>query len=221
MTRFPDSDRIGDAIRWHPVSVIEKYSPDQVRYARERRESPWSWGRSLPRRQVLHGNLLRMLFREPEGGVVRDEGNGVVAGGTANLALVLTGLGGHPLAQERAVFGVGSDAAEFDREHVHLSRASGEEQGRSWYRPMDHSYPHVPRPGVIEGQATFSETEACFPWHEWCWAAGPLRPEPHHTLRGAYGGASHVMLNRKAHPAGYGTKEPGAAWVFRTEITLT
>lgn len=216
MTRLSASD----SISWHPVSVIEKYSSDQVRYARTRGDVPWSRRLALPPRAVLHGDLLRMLFREPEGGTVEDQGNGVSTVGVMNLALVLTGTGGHPLAPGQAVFGVGSDAGGFNREQVSLSRPLGEEAGRSWYRPMDPEYPRVPRPGVIEGQATFLEHEACFAWHEWCWGTGPGKPVPHHSLRSAYGGQQPVMMNRRSHPAGYGTKDPGVAWVFKTEITI-
>lgn len=207
MTRIPDLD----GIRWHPVSVIEKYSPDQTAFARR-----YFSGH-------LTGDALRGLFigRGPECGTVTDEGNGVVSMGSANLALLLTGNGGHPLAPGQAVFGVGSDAGEFDREQVGLSKPLGEEHGRSWYRPMDPEYPWMCRPGVIEGQATFLEHEACFAWHEWCWGTGPGKATAHHSLRGCFGGEQPVMMNRKAHPAGYGTKDPGVAWVFRTEITLS
>jgi hypothetical protein len=203
-----------DGITWHPVSTIEKYSSDQVAWARARQAQS-------PLRGALAGGMLRRMFSQPEDGIVRDEGNGVTLAGTGNLALVLTGRGGHPLGQGRAVFGVGGDATAFDREHVHLSPVSGEEQGWTWYRPMDAGYPAVTRPGVIEGQATFAESEACFEWHEWCWGTGPLTPEPHHSLRGAYAGEQPVMMNRRAHPAGYGEKLAGVAWVFRTEIMLS
>lgn len=208
-----------ESVRWYPRVTIEKYSADQVRYARDHGEVPWSSRLALPRRAVLNGTLLRLLFREPEDGTAADEGNGVTAAGLANLALVLTG-GGHPLVPGRVSFGVGSDATEFDREQVRLSGALGEEPGRSWYRPMDEGYPRSVRPGVIEGQATFTESEACFAWHEWCWGAGAGMTGPHHALRGTYGGEQPVMLNRRANPAGYGTKEPGVAWCFRSEVTL-
>jgi hypothetical protein len=210
-----------DAARWHPVSVIEKYSAGQVRYAREHGEVPWSNRFGLPPRVVLTGNLMRLLFREPEDGTVEDQGNGTTVNGTANLALLLTGTGGHPLAEGQAVFGVGSDAGEFDREHVSLGPVAGEEAGRTWYRPMDPGYPRMCRPGVIEGQATFLEHEACFAWHEWCWGTGPLLATAHHSLRGCYDGNQPVMVNRRAHSAGYGEKLAGAAWCFRTEITLS
>lgn len=200
-----------DGITWYPVCSIEKYSPDQTAFARRRLGG------------YLNGDALRGLFagRGPECGTVHDQGNGTTAGGVVNLVQLLTGRGGHPLAPGRAVFGVGGDNSAFSREHVSLSPVSGEEPGRSWYRPMDFSYPLVHRPGVIEGQATFSEAEACFEWREWCWGAGPGMPAAHYRLRDCYGGAQPVMLNRKAHPAGYGTKDPGVAWVFRTEITLS
>jgi hypothetical protein len=207
MTLLPDRD----GIRWHPRSVIEKYSSDQVRWARRR---------DLAAPPRLNGETLRGLFPEPEDGIVEDQGNGVTAGGTANLALVLTGAGGHPLAPGRAVFGVGSDATGFSREHVRLANAVGEEPGRSWYRPMDAGYPRVTRTGAVEGQATFAEAEACFAWHEWCWGTGPGGPVPHHSLRGCYGGEQPVMMNRRAHPAGYGEKLAGVAWVFRTEVAI-
>jgi hypothetical protein len=207
MTRTPHLD----GIRWHPVSVIEKYSPDQTAFARRYFEGH------------LTGDVLRGLFigRGPECGTVRDQGNGVSAAGSGNFALLLAGLGGHPLAEGRTVFGVGGDDTAFSREHVHLSPVAGEEVGGTWYKPMDPGYPAVTRTGDIEGQATFLEHEACFTWREWCWGTGPGRPVPHHSLRGCYGGEQPVMMNRKAHPAGYGTKDPGVAWVFRAEVTLS
>lgn len=208
-----------ESVRWYPRVTIEKYSPAQVRYARQHGEVPWSNRLGLSPRTVLSGELLRLLFREPEGGTVCDEGNGVTAGGLANMAQVLTG-GGHPLAPGRVSFGVGSDGeTEFDREQVSLSSALGEGPGLSWYRPMDLGYPRATG-AVIEGQATFSESEACFEWHEWCWAAGTASPQPHHSLAGAYHGEQPAMMNRRASKVGYGLKEPGVAWVFRSQVTL-
>jgi hypothetical protein len=98
-----------DGISWYPVSAIEKYSADQVRYAREHREVPGL--KRLPPREVLHGDLMRLLFREPEDGTVRDEGNGVTVAGTVNLAMLLSGAGGYPLTEGRAVFGVAGTTA--------------------------------------------------------------------------------------------------------------
>lgn len=180
-----------------------------------------TWARRKFGGGMLHGTWLRQTFTQPEDGVFYDEGNGVVRGGMLNLALVLTGTGGYQMSPGRAVFGVGSDATEFDREHVHLSRTDGEDPGRSWYRPLDKGFPTVTSGAVIKVQATFTEMEACFDWHEWCLATGATEPGPHHSLREAYGDGSAVMMNRKAHPAGYGVKETGVAWVFRTEILLT
>ena len=216
-TYRPGADRAGmeaagsDGVRWHPRVTVEKYSADQVEWVRYHH----------PDGVVLTGGLMRRMCPAPEDGTATDEGNGVSAAGAVNLALVLTGAGGHPLAPGRAVFGVGSDAVAFDREHVHLSHVLGEEAGRSWYRPMDPGYPRVTGPGVIEGQATFTESEACFAWHEWAWGTGPGRPVPHHSLAGCYGGEQPVMMNRRAHPAGYGVKEAGVAWVFKSEIHLS
>lgn len=199
-----------DGITWYPMCSIEKYSAAQVARARSRLGPG------------LTGDALRAMFDSgPEGGILFARGNGTTVAGVANLALLLTGVGGHPLAPGRTVFGVGGDAAGFSREHASLSPAAGEKPGQSWYRPMDFGYPVVSRPGVIEGQATFSEAEACFEWREWCWGTGPGQAAAHYALRGCYGGEQPVMLNRKSHPAGYGSKEPGVAWVFRAEITLS
>jgi hypothetical protein len=196
-----------EGIAWYPRCTIEKYSAGQVAWARRRLPS-------------VDGQSLRRMFPVPEGGIARDEGNGVAAAGLANLALVLTGSGGHPLAPGRVVFGVGTGPEEFSPDHGHLSPAEGEAPHRTYYRPMDQGYPQVPGLGLIEGQATFTEDEACFTWHEWCWAAGPPAPQPHHSLYLAYGSGTPVMVNRKASAIGYGTKEAGVAWVFRTQVTL-
>jgi hypothetical protein len=206
------------------VSRVEKYSPDQTAWARARLEAELGWGRRVLVRAlgiavpVLHGDWLRELFAEPECGIARDEGNRVTEAGLANLALLLTG-GGHPLAPGRTVFGVGTDGETPPSDgHVHLANAPGEGHGRSWYRPMDAGFP-VPDGAALAGQATFSEREANFGWREWCWASGVPGPEPGPVLRSCFDG-EHAMLNRRAPEAGFGLKEPGVAWVFRTEITF-
>jgi hypothetical protein len=202
------------------VCTIEKYSTDQVKYAKRCfRETPWPEHLGSPLHPELHGDLMRGLFREPEDGITRDEGNGVTAAGLANLAQLLSGTGGHPLAEGHAAFGVGTDAAPFHREQVKLGGADGEGPERCWYRPMDAGFPRAAA-GVIEGQCTFAEAEACFTWREWCIAAGPVKPASHYALVHAYGGQFPAMINRKASPAGYGEKTFGVAWVFKCEIRL-
>lgn len=213
----------GEGLRWYPQVTIDKYSPDQVAYARERREVVSLPSRlALPRREVLHGDVMRLLFRVPEGGTETDEGNGMTGYGAANIALVLAGEGGFPLAAGTTAFGVGADGETgFSSEHVRLANDGLEEAGRSWYIPMDQGYPHVGAPAELHGQATFTEMDACFEWKEWCWAAGPHPPKPHHNLLMAYGGDSRpVMVNHKASQQGYGVKEAGVAWVFRTQVRL-
>jgi hypothetical protein len=203
-----------EGVRWYPRSVIEKYSADQVAWARRR---SWDSFRRVP----LTGEYLRAAFRVPEDGLVYDSGNGVTAGGLVNLARVLAAAGGHPLAPGHAAFGVGTDGeTPFDREQVQLANTSGESPEVSWYQPMDAGYPRPGAGASIEGQATFTEQAACFAWHEWCWAAGPVRPVPHHSLQHVYDGAMPAMVNRKASPVGFGLKEPGVAWCFRTQVEL-
>jgi hypothetical protein len=208
------SDR-REGIGWHPRAVVEKYSADQTQWARA-----WLRRASLPAR-YLNGSWMRVMFASPEGGIAYDEGNGVVLAGRANLARLLTGEGGWPLEPGRACFGVGTDGATpFSAEHVHLSMAEGEDEGRALYLPMDPGFPKVTGSAVIEGQATFAEDDACFPWNEWCWATGGGRPKPGPVLRHVFDDGTHVMMNRKAPPNGLGTKDPGVAWCFRTEITV-
>lgn len=195
-------------LRWFPRVAIERYSPSQVAWAREH---------DIP----VTGSRLRDAFAGPEDGTVRDEGNTITAGGVENLTRILTEGGGHPIAPGRAVFGVGSDGlTEASYDHVALNPAAGEGYGRTFYIPVDPGFPRIERRGVIGVQATFTEDMANFPWAEWCLAVGAVRPARDHSLRGAFGGASHVMMNRRACPDGYGTKEPGMAWCFRAEISL-
>lgn len=198
-----------DGFRWHPRFTISRYSADQVRYARKRTGLAPDY----------LGEALGCMFSYPELGTLHGEGNGVTAGGLDNMARVLTGTGGHPLTPGRVAFGVGTDASDFDVEQVRLGGEDGEQPGRTWYRPMDPGYPQ-PVTGGIEGQATFAEEEACFEWHEWCMAAGPVRPAPHHALHHALGLQGGVMVNRRGSAAGYGLKEPGVAWVFRFQVSL-
>ena len=214
-----------EGIPWHPVSRVEKYSPEQTAWARHRLAREAGWGRRVLVRALgiavpaLHGDWLRELFAEPECGVACDEGNGVTGAGLVNLALLLTGGGGHPLAPGHAVFGVGTDGeTEFTPELVHLAHAPGEGHGRSWYRPMDAGFPAAGG-AAVAGQATFGEREAIFGWREWCWASGEPGLSAGPVLHGCFGG-EYAMLNRRAPEAGFGVKEPGVAWVFRTEITF-
>lgn len=207
------SDR-REGIGWHPRAVVEKYSAEQTRWARRwlarRGEAP----------RPLRGDWLRCLFSQPEDGIAYDEGNGVVLAGRANLALLLTGEAGWPLEPGRACFGVGTDASPFSAEHTHLSVIEGEDEGRTLYLPMDPGFPKVTGTAVIEGQATFAEDDACFPWAEWCWATGGGQPKPGPVLRRVFDEGTHVMMNRKVPPNGLGVKEPGVAWCFRTEIAI-
>jgi hypothetical protein len=83
---------------------------------------------------------------------------------------------------------------------------------------MDDGFP-VPDGTALAGQATFHEREANFGWREWCWASGEPGLQAGPVLRNCFGGG-HAMLNRRAPQAGFGLKEPGVAWVFRTEITF-
>lgn len=211
-------------IPWRPVSRVEKYSADQTAWARRRLGAELSWGRRVIVRAlgiavpVLHGDWLRELFAEPECGIACDEGNLVTEVGLVNLALLLTG-GGYPLTPGRTVFGVGTDGeTAASPRHVHLANAVGEGHGRSWYRPMDPGFPS-PEGAGLTGQATFTESEANWGWHEWCWASGEPELQPGPVLRQCFGG-EHAMLNRRAPAAGFGLKEAGVAWVFRTEITF-
>lgn len=202
-----------EGIGWFPRCTVEKYSAEQTRWARA-----WLRRASLPGRH-LNGSWMRVMFPEPEGGRAYDEGNGVVLSGLSNLAALLIGEG-YPLGPGRACFGVGTDGQAFNAEHAHLSVAEGEAEERSLYLPMDPGFPRVAGAVTVAGQATFTETQACFPWNEWCWATGGGTPRAGHILRRVYDEGTSVMMNRKAPPQGFGVKEPGVAWCFRTEISF-
>lgn len=202
------TDEDTSLLRWFPRVTIARYSAGQVAWARKH---------DIP----VTGSRLRDAFTAPDDGMACDAGNTVTAGGVENLTRILLGDGGHPIVAGRTAFGVGTDGltqAHYD--HVTLCPEAGEGHDRTFYIPADHGFPRIERRGVIGVQATFTEEQANFAWAEWCLAVGAVAPLRHHALRAAFGGASCVMMNRRANPDGYGTKEPGTAWCFRAEISL-
>jgi hypothetical protein len=186
---------------------------------------------------VLHGDRLRLLFREPEDGYAYDEGNALVNGGLTNLINLLTGTApsgsnSRPLSlglgggvANSAVVGVGSDGTTaFAATQTHLSNAAGEAATSSWYQSMDTGYPTLTTPNVINGQSTFQASNANFAWLEWCYATGAGAPTAGAVLGSVYAtGGSGAMLNRKipTGSGGLGTKGAGAAWVFQSNVTFS
>jgi hypothetical protein len=218
-----------DRVKWHPSVTVEKYSPDQSAYARERLESSLSWGRRLLVRRLglrvpsLHGDLLREMFAEPEGGVACDEGNIMVNSGLANLAAVLTGTG-NPLRagpgsnDGAAVVGVGS--AVTDALVTDEALGGDGDVSTAWYQAMDALYPALTgEPGVILVQATFPEQAANFSWAEWCAAAGAGAVTAGPALAGVYAG-SFAMMNHKAPALSLGGKAEGQTAVFSSSLAF-
>jgi hypothetical protein len=212
-----------EGIKWYPRVRVARYSVRQTRFA-QARHGP-----------VLHGDLLRELFAEPEDGWALDEGNSMVNGGLTNLISLLTGAApsgaaGRPLtlgaggaAAGSACVGVGTDGTTtFSAAQAHLANATGEGALHSFYQSMDSGYPTLTTPAQINGQSTFQPGDANFDWFEWCWATGAGVPTPGPVLASVYATAgSAAMLNRKIPPSGLGSKKAGAAWVFQTTVNFS
>lgn len=212
-----------EGIKWYPRVTVARYSIEQT---------AWATCRLGP---ALHGDQLRLLFREPEDGFAFDEGNSMVNGGLANLVNLLTGAApaaatGRPLSlgvggglAGAACVGVGTDGTTlFAAAQTHLANATGEGTANSWYQSMDTGYPTLTLPNVINGQSTFQAGNANFSWLEWCYVTGAGVPTAGAVLGSVYATAgSGAMMNRKIPASGLGGKMAGAAWVFQTTVTFS
>lgn len=135
-------------ILWHPRVTVEKYSPEQTRWAQALLDEAVDWRRlpSLSRIPVgdhqatvrthrdigqvteLHGDWLREMFpRGPEDGYGRVDGNVLTNVGLTVVVKLLTGAGGtsfYPLAPTSgsnvtAVVGVGTNGNGSGAQAVH------------------------------------------------------------------------------------------------------
>lgn len=191
-----------EQVLWHPRVTVEKYSPDQTRWAQRRLDGsilPVSLNRvplgdhcatTRAHRGIgvvrdLHGDWLRELFPAgPEDGYAHLDGNVLTNAGLTVLIKLLTGAGGtsfYPLAPTSgsnvtAVVGVGTNASGTGPQAVHpCTDTALHDDGtvNAYYQGMDATYPTLTTPATINGQSTFASGVGNFPWNEWCWATGP------------------------------------------------
>lgn len=220
-----------EAARWTAHSWVDKYSPDQVKWAEKRIRD----GRSLSQRILvslrgeprLEGVTLREFFASPEDGTVQCPGNLLVGAGLTNLFSLWFGQTGtaiNPLrtggSSGAAVCGVGATNTAATVADVHL----GADGGSAYYQGCDSSFPTFANvSGVVTAtlQSTFAAGVGNFAWNEWCWATGAGTVTAGATLASVYAtGASYAMVNHKIPASSLGTKGSGAAWVFTTTINI-
>lgn len=206
-----------ESVQWSPSVRVLKYSPDQVRWARNH----------LLRLRLTGDDLAHMFPDGPEEGCSHSEGNSLTVAGQLNIARLITGdPEGLPLLPTAAgkghtLIGVGSEPTPNPTSAplaaATLSPVRGETLDGTCYQEMDPGYPVVLSPNMLSGQATFNEGLANFGWEEWCWAVcretsmvcseflQEVAPEG-------------VMVSRKA--VSHGVKRPERSWVFQCTVRL-
>lgn len=234
-----------EGLHWYPEVRVEKYSPDQTAFAQRRLVDELSWGRRVlvaklgirvPR---LHGDYLRELFPAgPEDGIAYAAGNQLVNNGLTTIAYLLfgatasggfgqglmTGGSGSNLvtsATQHTGVGVGSSSTAFAATQTALQGDGS--TTTAYYEVMDSGFPSWQgsgTPGQLNGQATFSTSNANFAWNEWCWFTSTTAVGSW-TAGGTLAsvGSNTNMWNRKV--TSLGTKASGASWVFTQTITFS
>src|SRR6266566_3712465 len=193
----PGYNRRHEDVQWRSSTLVEKWSPDQVMYAR----SILGYEPS--------GAELDMLCGEPEDGVHEDPTSNLLttAGLTRITSLIIAG-GGQGLTNTSARLGVGDSATAAAIGDTDLGAASG--AGHRQFYVMDATYPTVAA-GVITAKSTFGSADAVFVWNEWGIDIGTPT-----VANGTTVGA--CLLNHKI--AALGTKASGSAWTLTSTITI-
>jgi len=191
-----------DGIRWHAHALVQKYSDDQVEWARR------ASGVLEP-----EGALLQRHCGEPEDGYAEADGNLLVTVGLDAITKLLI-ASGSPQAfsgPTRAIVGVGatSTAAAI------TDTALGADGGSAYYQGVDTSNPTQSN-GVITAVATFTTGNANFHWQEWCWATCTGSITPGATLASVATGTK--LWNHKIQDLG--TKASGS-WVLTATVTIS
>lgn len=194
----PGFERRHDGIQWRSSTLVEKYSPDQVAFARELLGHEPS------------GDELRMFCGIPEDGVHEDPtSNLLTTAGLDRISDLIIGAAGQAATATATRLGVGNSttAAAVGQTDLQASAGSSNRQ----FKVMDATYPQA-ADGVITVKATFGSSEANFVWNEWCIDIGTPTVSDGTTVNA-------VMLNRKV--ASLGTKASGASWAFTATVTLS
>ena len=147
---------VHDGINWRAFAHVEKFSPDQTRWA-ERVAGP---GMDL-------GALLRSTG-EPEHGYASEAGNLLVTEGLNQITQLIIGSGGVTFNLTHGLVTVGdsSTAAAVGDTYVTATFTSG---SNCYQNPNDASFPTQSN-GVINSQSTFGSGVSNFAWNGWGWA---------------------------------------------------
>lgn len=197
----------GESIKWRPIAVVEKFSDDQVAFAKDAVKA----GRLvLPDgflRREPSGDLLRALCGAPEDGVVASIGNLLTTAGLNRLGNLLIAAGGQGLTNTATRLGVGNSATAEAVGQTDLQAAAG--STNRWFQIMDATFPSQSN-GVVTAKATFATGDGNFVWNEWGLDIGTPTVTSGNTV-------AAVLLNRKV--ASLGTKVSGS-WALTVTITF-
>lgn len=205
-----------EGLNWRAFAHVEKFSPDQARWAARSLAS--RYGR-LPRRD--HGLMLSRILRgtgAPEHGYASAASNLLVTEGLNQITALIIGSGGVTFSNTHGLVTVGdsSTAAAVSDTYVTATFTSG---SNCYQNPNDASFPTQSN-GVINSQSTYGSSVANFPWNTWAWAIFNGTAAANATLSAHGTGANQaVLVNHKV--ASLGTKGSGAAWVFSSSTTLS
>lgn len=192
-----------DGLNWMAFAHVDKYSPDQVEFARSKS------GLLEPDRAAL---LTFVGAPEEE---AENAGNLLVTAGLNRITNLIIGGGGAAFNNSQAIAGVGSSSTAATTADTHLGGDGS--TTTAYYQAADATYPTQSN-GVITMVDTFTSSNANFAWNEWCWGIATGTITPGGTFASV--GTSPVMLNHKA-PVTLGTKASGATWVLTTTVTLS
>jgi hypothetical protein len=207
-----------DHINWHATAHIDKFSPDQTRYAE-------AWlaehaGCCALRVPVYPDRLdhlvLAQLFPDgPEDGTADADENLLVNGGLNVMTelLIGTALTGSVLSNTYGFVGAGAGVTAATTSDTALT----DDGGSAFYQGFNATYPSQSG-GVVTAVATFGSGSANFAWNEWCYGSSTVAvsTSTSATMASLTSGAE-TMWNHKV--ASLGTKVSGASWVFTATIT--
>lgn len=191
-----------DAIHWHAFARVDKYSDDQV-----------SWARRRLAGLEPEGRHLHAFFAAPEDGYAEADGNLLVTVGLDAITKLLI-ASGSPQAfsgPTRAIVGVGATSTAA----TVADTALGADGGSAYYQGCDSSNP-TQASGVITTVCTFATGNANFAWNEWCWATCTGTITPGATLASVATGTK--LWNHKIQSLG--TKSSGS-WVLTSTVTIS
>ncbi|MCW2901541.1 MAG: RoPhREQ1 gp62, partial [Streptosporangiaceae bacterium] len=148
--------RARDGINWHAHARVQKYSDDQV-----------AWARRASGLLEPEGAFLQRHCGEPEHGYAEADGNVLVTVGLDAITKLLIASGSAQAfsGPTRAIVGVGATSTP----GTIADTALGADGGSAWYQGCDSSNPTQAN-GVMTCVATFTTGNGNFAWNEWCWA---------------------------------------------------